>query len=285
MASNLPEQPDKISADCPHCGYSQLESSHARTTFCRKCGQHFSIERVLSKEAASIKEPGFFARLTKTISGEKERTIHCHSCGTKQVVSSSAQSSLCPSCASYLDLRDLKVAGPYARTIQTQGTVTVTSKGDLSSVRVACGEAWIEGKVRGRVVCSGECHIKLKGPMIGIIETNILIVDKKSEVEFTKPVRAKSVDIQGRATATIHCDGCVKIAKGGMLDGIIFARAIEFEQGSFFTGALHIGESACEQAEIISPQEPEEVGLYVGPATDVPPPAPAVRNPVIRRRA
>jgi cytoskeletal protein CcmA (bactofilin family)/predicted RNA-binding Zn-ribbon protein involved in translation (DUF1610 family) len=285
VASNLPEQPDKISADCPHCGYSQLESSHARTTFCRKCGQHYSIERVLSKEAASIKEPGFFARLTKTISGEKERTIHCHSCGHRQVVSSSAQSSLCPSCASYLDLRDLKVAGPYARTIQTQGTVTVTSKGDLASVRVACGEAWIEGKVRGKLVCSGDCHIKLKGPVLGTFEAAKLIVDKKAEVEFTKPVRGKAIEIAGRASATIHCDGCVTILKGGMLDGVIYARSIDFEQGAFFTGALHIGEKAFEQAELISPQAPEEVGLYVGPATDVPPPAPAVRNPVIRRRA
>lgn len=285
MASNLPEQPDKISADCPHCGYSQLESSHARTTFCRKCGQHYSIERVLSKEAASIKEPGFFARLTKSIAGEKERTIHCHSCGHKQVVSSSAQSSLCPSCASYLDLRDLKVAGPYARTIQTQGTVTVTSKGDLASVRVACGEAFIEGKVRGRVVCSGECHIKLKGPMMGTIETNKLIVEKKSEVEFTRPVRAKAIEIIGRASATIHCDGCVTILKGGMLDGTIYARSVDFEQGAFFTGTLHIGEKAFEQAELLSPQEPEQPGLYVEPATDVPPPAPAVRNPTLRRRA
>lgn len=285
MASNLPEQPDKISADCPHCGYSQLESSHARTTFCRKCGQHYSIERVLSKEAASIKEPGFFARLTKSISGEKERTIHCHSCGHRQVVSSSAQSSLCPSCASYLDLRDLKVSGPYARTIQTQGTVTVTAKGDLASVRVACGEAWIEGKVRGKLVCSGECHIKLKGPVMGAFEAATLIVEKKSEVEFTKPVRAKAIEVIGRASATIHCDGCVKILKGGMLDGVIYARAVDFEQGSFFTGTLHIGEKAFEQAELITPQEREEPGLYVGPATDVPPPAPAVRNPVIRRRA
>jgi len=285
VASNLPDQPDKISADCPHCGYSQLESAHARTTFCRKCGQHYSIERVLSKEAASIKEPGFFARLTKTIAGEKERTIHCHSCGHRQVVSSSAQSSLCPSCASYLDLRDLKVAGPYARTIQTQGTVTVTSKGDLASVRVACGEAFIEGKVRGRVVCSGEVHVKLKGQMLGTIETNKLIVEKKSDVEFTRPVRAKAIEIVGKASATIHCDGCVSILKGGMLDGVIYARAVDFEHGAFFSGELHIGEKAFEQAELLSPQAPEQVGLYVEQASDLPPTPPPARAAPARRRA
>ena len=85
MASNTPKNTEKISADCPHCGFSQLESAFAKSTFCRKCGQHYSIERVLSKEAASLKEPGFFARLTKAVSGEKERTIHCHSCGHRQI--------------------------------------------------------------------------------------------------------------------------------------------------------------------------------------------------------
>lgn len=285
MASDLPNQPEKVSADCPHCGYSQLETAQAKTTFCRKCGQHYAIERVLSKEATSLKEPGFFARLTKAVAGEKERTIHCHSCGHRQIVSSSAQSSLCPSCASYLDLRDLKVAGPYARTIQTQGDVTVTSKGDLASVRVACSNAYIEGKVRGRVVCSVCLYLKIKGAFLGTIETAKLHVDKKAEVEFTRPVRAKEIEIAGKASATIHCDGCVTILKGGMLDGAIYARSVNFEKGSFFTGALHIGEKAFEQAELLSPAQPEQPGLYVEPAADIPPPVPPVRSTVLRKRA
>jgi cytoskeletal protein CcmA (bactofilin family) len=285
VASDLPNQPEKISADCPHCGYSQLESLHAKTTFCRKCGQHYAIERVLSKEATSLKPPGFFARLTKSIAGEKERTIHCHSCGHKQIVSTSAQSSLCPACASYLDLRDLKVAGPYARTIQTQGDVTVTPKGDLASVRVACGNAWIEGKVRGRVVCLGTVHVKLKGTMLATIETARLVVDKKSEVEFARPVRAKTIEIAGRAAAVLHCDGCVKIVNGGVFAGTIYARAVDFEKGGFFSGELHIGEKAVEQAEMLTPLEKEQPGLYVEPAVDLPPAPPPVRTAVARKRA
>ncbi len=285
MANEVPAQLDKISADCPHCGYSQLESSHAKTTFCRKCGQHYSIERVLSKEATSLKEPGFFARLTKAVSGEKERTICCHSCGHRQVVSSSAQSSLCPSCASYLDLRDLKVAGPYARTIQTQGTVTVTSKGDLASVRVACAAAYIEGKVRGRLICSGDVHVKMKGTFLGTIETAKLIIDKKSELEFARPVRAKAVEIDGTVAAIIHCDGCVTINKGGVFAGTIYARSVNFEKGGFFMGALHIGEKELEQADLLVGDVKDQVGLYVESALDVPPPVPALKAATSRKRA
>jgi hypothetical protein len=73
VASNVPKQPEKISADCPHCGFSQLESAYAKSTFCRKCGEHFSIEKVLLKEATSLKGPSFFDKISRLISGEKIR--------------------------------------------------------------------------------------------------------------------------------------------------------------------------------------------------------------------
>ena len=54
MANTRKQPPDKIGADCPHCGYSQLEPVSARSTFCRQCGQHYSIEKLLAKEVASL---------------------------------------------------------------------------------------------------------------------------------------------------------------------------------------------------------------------------------------
>ena len=40
VATYHPPLADKIGADCPNCGFSQLESVNARSTFCRQCGQH-----------------------------------------------------------------------------------------------------------------------------------------------------------------------------------------------------------------------------------------------------
>ena len=89
---NKPRQSEKISADCPHCGFSQLESAYAKSTFCRKCGQHYSIEKLLAREAVSLKTPGFSDKLTKLIVGEPIRDVTCFSCGHRQTVSASAQS-------------------------------------------------------------------------------------------------------------------------------------------------------------------------------------------------
>lgn len=242
MASNVPRQPEKISADCPHCGFSQLESAIAKTTFCRKCGQHYSIERLLAKEAASLKAPSFFERLTKAVGGEKERTIQCHSCGHRQVVSTSAQSSLCPGCGSYIDLRDFKIDGAFGRSIQTQGEVKITAKGDLTSAHIGCGSARIEGKVRGHIVCTGEVSVKIQGKLAGTIDTEKLTIEKKCDVEFVRPVKARAVAIVGKALAVMHCDGCVTVEKGGILGGTIYAKAVNFEHGGIFIGQLRIGQ-------------------------------------------
>ena len=50
---------------CPHCGFTQEESVSAKTTFCRKCQQHYSLERPLAGERSIIKEPGIFSKLSR----------------------------------------------------------------------------------------------------------------------------------------------------------------------------------------------------------------------------
>lgn len=256
MASqNTPRQLEKISADCPHCGFSQLESAYAKSTFCRKCGQHYSIEKLLAKEVTSLKEPSLLDKLSRMVSGEKVRTIHCFSCGHKQQVSSSAQSSQCPHCSSYIDLRDFKIAGPFGRSIQTQGEVIILPKADVTSSKIACGSAIIEGKLRGNLSCTGEVHIRYHGKLLGGIDAHHLIIEKKANVDFVRPVKVQSADIHGKASARIMCEGCVTIAKGGSLEGVIYARAINVEKGGIFSGELFIGQQELTQPELITPAE------------------------------
>lgn len=258
MASNTPKQPEKVSADCPHCGFSQLESAHAKSTFCRKCGQHYSIEKLLAKEVASLKGPSLFSKLSKMVSGEKIREIVCFSCGHHQQVSSLAQSSQCPACSSYVDLRDFKIAGPFGRSIQTQGEVIVTAKGDVTSAKIACGSALIEGKLRGILFCTGETRIKAQGKFLGTVEANELVIDKKAAVEFSRVVKAKSVSIEGKTSASIECEGCVTIASGGTLEGTVRAKAITVEKGGIFSGDLFIGEANLAQGELLEEAPKEE---------------------------
>lgn len=260
MAKNTPKQPEKISADCPHCGFSQLESAFAKTTFCRKCGEHFSIEKLLLKEADSLKGPSLLDRFSKLLSRETSKDISCFSCGHKQTVTSVTQSTLCPACGSYIDLRDFKIAGPFGRSIQTQGEVVITSKGDVTSSRIACRDGYIEGKVRGTVLSTGVLHIKIHGKFPGTIDAEHLVVEKKSEVDFVRPLKVRRAEINGRAFAQILCDGCVVINKGGYLEGTVHARSITVEKGGIFSGELFIGlpEEEAAQEEPAAPKAGEK---------------------------
>ena len=83
--------------------------------------------------------------------------------------SSSAQSSLCPQCGSYIDLKDFKISGTFGRSIQTQGEVIITSKGEVTSAKVACGEAIIEGKLRGNLSCTGTVTVRNRNAVHGTV--------------------------------------------------------------------------------------------------------------------
>ncbi len=42
------KSPAKVSVECPHCGFQQMEYAAARSTLCRQCGRHFVV---------AVKEP------------------------------------------------------------------------------------------------------------------------------------------------------------------------------------------------------------------------------------
>lgn len=255
MANPPQRQPEKISADCPHCGFSQLESPYAKSTFCRKCGQHYNIEKPLHKEAEMVRGPSIFDKLSKLVAGEKIRKVKCFSCGHKQEVSSAAQSSLCPSCGSYIDLRDMKISGPFGRSIQTQGEIHVTSKGELTSAKAACGSAIVEGKLRGTIVCTGVVRLRAQGKQLGGIDTHDLLVEKKCDCELVRPVRAHAVEINGRISARINCETAVTINKGGYLEGVVYARSISVEKGGVFSGELFIGQKDPSSEDAVARQQ------------------------------
>ena len=242
MANSRKQPADKIGADCPHCGFSQLEPVSARSTFCRQCGQHYAIEKLLAKEAASLKEPSFFDKVSKWFSKESSRNITCFSCREIHEVPSEAQSSLCPQCGSYIDIRDFRIAGPFARTIQTQGTVHISPDADIASSRIMCGSARIEGRFRGRIVCTNEAMVRLSGQYEGDIDAKALVIHPKANVEFVVPAYGQTVEINGRARGIIVCATKVVINKKGVLEGTVYARAITVEKGGIFSGSLVIGQ-------------------------------------------
>ncbi len=274
MSNERKQQPEKISADCPHCGFSQLESAYAKSTFCRQCREHFSIEKLLAKEVGSLKAPSFFDKIGKAFSRETNREVNCFSCRAPQTVSAAAESTSCPKCGSYIDLRDFKITGPFGRGIQTQGEVTITSKGDVTSQRILCGSAWIEGKMRSQMVCTGTVHVKIQGKLLGSVHAHNIVVEKKSELELTKPFRVEGIEINGKLNGEIYCDGRVTINKHGVLNGTVHARAIVVEKGGIFFGELHIGQEPSPETAAAPATEAGAPELIPAPFAPEEPTAP-----------
>ena len=246
-----------------------MEYAAAKSTMCRQCGGAFSpsVPKTEVKaaqqareqhhhSAASIVEEG--ASLLRKFDGlwskPRSSVVECFDCKAKTEVNTVASSTNCPKCSAHLDLRDYKISTPFSRSIRTHGEVHVTSKGDLSSSSVTCRSALVEGKVRGNLTCLGTATINYSGKMPGRITAEHLLIERKSEVQFFRSVRVKSVEIRGHMTGEVVADTVVVIHRNASLDGDVTAKSISVEKGGVFTGQLVIGSSGFKQAELLPQQ-------------------------------
>ncbi len=235
-----------------------MESIYAQTTICRHCTAQIDLSKP-EKPAKADRGSSWLSRLTQAVQQERDVSVQCFKCGAKQTVTSAAKSTFCPKCTRYIDLRDHKIAAPFSRNIETQGTIHVTAKGDLGSSRASCRDAVIQGRLRGNLFCSGEALFKMKGRVNGAIDAALLIVEKKSDVEFLRPVKVRAAEIRGKTFARITSEGLVTITKSGWLEGVVHAKGITVEKGGIFSGELYIGERKLEQADLLPTEDQTEL--------------------------
>ncbi len=248
----------KVEIECPQCNSKQLESIYAQTTICRHCTAQIDLSKP-EKSDKTDQGPSWFTRLTRGVNQEHDVQVKCFKCGARQTVTSSARSTFCPKCTRYIDLRDHKIATSFSRNIETQGMIHVTAKGDLGSSKASCRDALIQGRLRGNLVCSGEALFKMKGRVNGAIDADLLIVEKKSDVEFVRPITVRAAEIRGKTFARITSSGVVTITKSGWLEGVVYAKGITVEKGGVFSGELYIGERKLEQADLLSGDDQPEL--------------------------
>ena len=115
--------------------------------------------------------------------------------------------------------------------------------------------------------------IRVQGRIYGSLEAGQLIVEKGSEVIFSRPVRASSVEIHGVVSGGIVSDSTVMIFKTGSLDGPVDATGFTVEKGGCFQGELTIrpritpGTVSAENeqpTENVQPDAGEDPGLLDG---------------------
>jgi cytoskeletal protein CcmA (bactofilin family)/Zn finger protein HypA/HybF involved in hydrogenase expression len=259
----------RIEVRCPHCGNIQLEPELAKSTNCKRCSGYFQLGKGAKSAAPQEvpRHPTVLQRLENFLGVQRTVIAHCFECTGKREIPKSATSTICPQCGAYIDIQDYRIVGVFSRSIRTRGNVVVTPKGDLSSNRVICTSADIQGLMRGSLICDGNVHIKVKGKLTGSIQAKSVYIDKKCEVEFVRPIRAERVEVEGTISARIFSTGTVIIQQTGRFTGALFGRGFTVEKGGEFFGELSIGNVELKQGELLevpmrgpTPKEKPEAG-------------------------
>ena len=250
--------PAKVSVECPHCGFKQMEYAAAKSSICRQCGRYFSPfaakptlklhvkEETLAPDISSFRERigGFWKR-------QQNSVVECFECKRKQQVSGSATSTICPACGGHIDLRDYEINTTFSRTIRTRGDVHIMPKGDLSSNSVTCRSALIEGKLRGNLHCDDIATINFSGKIPGRLGAKHVTVERKANIQCFRRFHVGSIEIKGRMVGDVIAETAVTINKKGSLEGNVTAKAITVEKGGMFSGQLVIGPADLTQGELL----------------------------------
>ncbi len=211
-----------------------MEYAAAKSTMCRQCGAHFApsvpkqVVRLHAKEEpveTLSSDPSLFRKMEGFWNKHHSSVIECFDCKAKQEISSAATSTICPKCSAHIDLRDYKITTSFSRSIRTHGEIHLTAKGDLASTSIRCRSALIEGKMRGNMHCAGTATVNYIGKIPGRLTAEHGLVERKSDVQFFRQVRVKSIDIS-------------------------------VEKGGIFTGQLVIGNAGLTQAELLPETKP-----------------------------
>ncbi len=216
---------------CPHCGHTQVESSHLISTFCRACGQHYSVEPTKSTPIRK-KQDSKKAIITQA--------LICHRCGLHQRVSVHAQTTLCIQCSTSIHLTDVLIAQSTSQEVDTRGELTILPEVCLEGGFSICNSAVIKGKFSGILLCEqtvrffgeGRCRAKLRAKRV--------VIEAGADLYFHFPIYTEELVVYGQLAASILCRGIIRIHRKGFLDGLVRARAMEVFKFGRYTGNLHI---------------------------------------------
>ncbi len=254
--------PAKISVECPHCGFKQMEYAAAKSSICRQCGRYFSpfapkpgLKLHAKEEAPALENSSILQRFEDFWKRQRSSIIECFECNRKQQVCGAATSTICPACSAHIDLRDYKITGGFSRTIRTRGDVHLTAKGDLSSSGVICRSALIEGRLRGNLHCDDTATINFSGRIPGSLSARHVIVERKADIHCFRRVRVGTIEIKGKMSGEIIAQTMVAVRKKGSLEGDVTAKAITVEKGGMFSGLLVIGQADLTQGELLPEQK------------------------------
>ncbi len=214
----------KISVRCPHCGHEQAEPSVARSTYCRACSEHFTIEQAL-KAAKAARPPTRVNLALDEVTASTAPTSVPVDAPTLHEASETPRvgGGQPPTTLSHLRLK----FGQYFR--------------GPNSLVVRCFDCNGEQEA-GAAAQSATCkhcgayidlqNYKISGSFSRDIKTaGSLLVLARADLASSK-VMCGSATIYGKVRANLYCSGDVTIRYDGKLYGEIEGRHLHVEKGA-----------------------------------------------------
>lgn len=233
----------KIPTECPHCGFVQNEPAGLISTYCRGCGDHYTVARRAPHPSAPAVKPAIARLVREKLLVRPPRRIICHNCAHTHDPQSLTHSTVCPACGTTILLHDVEILAHSTRIVQTRGTVHVGPGGFLNATRMVCGNAFVEGRIAGKVTCEGTLRLRGSGLCRAKITTQRLIVDRGSSLRFISTLHVGEIVIRGAVEAEVECVGTLHIGRYGGLDGDVQARAMVVDKGGHYAGEVQVSTS------------------------------------------
>jgi cytoskeletal protein CcmA (bactofilin family)/ribosomal protein S27E len=192
-----------------------------------------------------MKEQGYYRQ-------QYFKEVECGGCHHKFKVGRSAKSTTCPSCTAVICMEDFDINVPHSIPIETRGDVMIRRNGNVQTTEIRCRDLKVQqGTVNASLFCSGDVTLKTVGMIDGEIRCHRLVVEKGSDVHFSRTVHANEMEIQAKVTGNIQCTGRVLLTSAGSVHGDVTARSISIEPGGELDGSMNILRS--------EPQTPRQV--------------------------
>ena len=220
---------DNVRVTCPHCGHEQPEPRTAFSTVCKKCREHFHVQKV-PKPAP------------KTVERALERKrITCFECGAELEVALSAESTMCKRCSSYVDLHDYHIANAVSKNFKTKGAFVVEAKGYVFNTEAIVGDAVIKGRFLGKLMAEHSLTIYSTADFKGSFKTARLIIPAQNHFRCNEPINVGSAEIAGELAANLHAAGTIILKSTARLFGDVEAGDVVVQEGAVVVGQWRIG--------------------------------------------
>ena len=225
----MPASPRKAPCRCPHCGFVQQESVHLISTYCRSCGSHYEV--AAAARPVEKRREGWMENTLHRVLARPPRQVHCHRCDQSHEVSGHARSTLCPSCGTSIEFGNLTFSTNVSRPVDTRGNLHIEPSGFLDGGLIVCGKGLIEGRIAGTLHCEGTLRLATVARLSCRVLTKTLVIEKSARADLVFPMQCHDVVVHGQLFGSLHCEGKVRIGKGGVFQGKLEARSVVVDRG------------------------------------------------------